>query len=207
MRRAIALVLIPVAFAAACGEDAIDPVTGGEGNGSTGFAVIVTDDPSNDPSPSPSASPSAPRAIEGFMTGAIRVSLRNDAGALVNLGVMQDVEIPLQEGGDSLRLSDLERPPADEYVGIQLRFEGVTVTVNSGSEVGDSTLTSNVVMNVGTGSLATIEIVTPGFDIDSETDLDIIVDLNSELWVTGENLDDNLVPQTDLASNVSVEID
>lgn len=202
MRRVIGLLLFPIALVAACGEDAINPVTGGEGNGATGFSVLITDDPENDPGPG--TGPTAD--LIGEMTGSIRVLLRNDADALVDLGTMQDLEIALQHGADSVRLSDLSRPPTDTYTGIQLRFEGVTVTVESGSEVGDSTLASDVVMNIGSASLATVEIATETFDVDSDSDMDIVVDLNSELWVTGENLDDNLVPQADLANNVSVEI-
>ena len=201
MRRVIGLLLIPT-LAAACG-DAIDPITGGEGNGATGFSIIVTDDPANDPGPN---SPGSPNELTGQMSGSIRVLLRNDANALVDLGLVQDIEIPLQDGSDSLRLPDVSRPPTDTYTGIQLRFEGVTVRVESGSEVGDSTLASDVVMNVGSANLATVEIATETFDVDSNTDMDIVVDLNSELWVTGANLDDNLVPQADLANNVSVEI-
>lgn len=196
MRRVLGLMLIPVAFAAACGEDAIDPLTGGEGNGATGFSVFVTDDP-------PGAEAGA---IDGALEGSIRVALRNSDGDLVELGLMQNAVVALQEGGDSLRLTDLTRPPTDEYVAIQLRFEGATVTVESGSEVGDSTITSDVVMNVGSAGLATVEVATTTFDVDSETEMDIVVDLNSELWITGDNLDDNLVPQADIANGVSVEI-
>jgi len=199
------LLLIAVTSIAACGENAISPQTGGEGNNSTGFSIVVTDDPANDPSPV-AASPSAPSAITGEVVGAIRVSLRNDDDALVDIGTA-DIELPLQSGADSVRLSDLSRPPADTYVGIQLRFEGVDVTVESGSEVGDSTITSDVVMNVGSGSVASIEIATETFDVASDTQLRITVDLNSELWITGENLDDAAVPQADLASSVTVELD
>ena len=204
MNRAIALVVPLALCAGACGESAIGPITGGEGNGNTGFAVLVTDDPANDPSPGPARV--SPQAVEGSLVGSIRVSLRNAEDALVDLGLMQDAEVALQEGGDSLRLSDLSRPPADEYVGIQLRFEGVDVTVLAGSEVGDSTLTNNVVLDVGSGGLATIEIATQSFAIDSDTDLDIVVDLNSELWITGDNIDDTIVSQADLANAVTVEI-
>lgn len=200
------LVLLAAALAAACGESAIDPTTGGEGGGSTGFDILVTDDPANDPAPAAGRSPAAPGAIVGELAGAIRVSLRNDAGALVSLGTA-DIEMPIQHGADTVRLADIARPAADSYVAIQLRFEGVTVTVESGSEVGDSTTTSDVTMNVGTGSLATVEIATETFDVDNDTQLDIIVDLNSELWITGENLDDATVPQADLAANVTVEIE
>ena len=204
MKRAIAL-LAPLAFCAGgCGENAIGPITGGEGEGNTGFAVLVTDDPANDPTSGPQRV--APQAVEGVFAGSIRVSLRNDEDALVDLGLMQDAEVELQEGGDSLRLADLSRPPADDYVGIQLRFEGVDVTILSGSEVGDSTLTENVVLDIGSGGLATIEIATQSFAIDSETDLDIVVDLNSELWITGDNIDDTIVSQADLANAVTVEI-
>jgi len=116
------------------------------------------------------------------------------------------VVVDLQQGGDSLRLSDLNRPAADSYVGIQLRFEGVAVTVFEGSEVGDSTLTENVTLAVGSGGLATVEVATQTFTIDSQSDVDIVVDLNSELWITTTNIEDAAVPQADLANNVTVEI-
>ena len=200
------VLLLAIALVAACGENAIDPTTGGEGNNSTGFAVIVTDDPANDPAPGALRARLGPLALTGEMVGAIRVSLRNDSDALVDLGTA-DIEMALQQGADSVRLSDLSRPPTDTYVGIQLRFEGVDVTVDSGSEVGDSTITSDVTMSVGSGSLATIEIATETFDVASDSQLRLVLDMNSELWITGENLDDAVVPQADLSSNVTAEID
>ena len=197
MRRSIALLLIPAALIAACGEDAIDPVTGGEGNGATGFDVFVTDDPPGTGTPD----------ITGEMNGSIRVALRNDAGALVNLGVMQGAELLLQQDGDTLRLTDLSRPPADDYTGIELRFEGVDVTVDAGSEVGDTTLTSDVVLEIGTGSIATVEIGLETFSIDNDSEVAVVIDLNSEDWITRTNIEDSFVPQAALANSVSVEID
>ena len=195
MRRAIGLLSITVAFAAACGENAIDPVTGGEGNGATGFDVLITDDPTGTPT------------MSGEMTGSIRVALRNDAGALVNLGVMQGAEVQLQDEGDTLRLTDLSRPPADDYTGIQLQFEGVDVRLDSGSEVGDTTLTSNVVLDVGAGSAATVEIAFPTFSVDNDSETAILVDLNSEDWITRANIEDAAVPEDDLVNSVTVEVD
>ena len=195
MRRAIGLLTTTVVVAAACGENAIDPITGGEGSGATGFAVLVTDDPTGTGS------------ISGEMTGSIRVSLRNDAGALVSLGVMQDAEVLLHEDGDTLQLTDLSRPPADDYTGIQLQFEGVSVRVGSGSEVGDTTLTSNVVLDVGTGSVAAVEVAFPTFTVDNDSDVAIVVDLNSEDWITEANLEDQAVPEDDLVNSVTVEIE
>ena len=204
MRGTTGLLLILALGAAACGENALDPLTGGEGGGNTGFAVLITDDPANDPAPGPQAA--APQAIEGELTGSVRVSLRNDAGGLVDLGTTDDLVIDLQQGADSVLLSDLTRPGNDSYVGIQLRFEGMTATVFEGSEVGDTTLTDDVVLDVGGGGIATIEVATQTFEIDSETDLDIVVDLNSELWITTTNIEDEAVSQADLANNVTVDI-
>lgn len=200
--RTARLILLPLALAGiACGDSL--ELTTGEGPGTTGFAVIITDDPANDPTPGPARV--GPRAFSGTMDGSIRVALRSDGGALVDLGLAQDAFIELQEAGDSLTLADLTRPAVDTYVGIQLRFEGVVVTIDSGSGVGDTTLTQNAVLDVGNG-LATVEIATLPFDVDSETAMDIVVDLNSERWVTTTNIEDTEVSQADLANNVTVEI-
>lgn len=195
MRRAIGLLSITVVVAAGCGDDAIDPITGGEGNGATGFAVLVTDDPTGTAS------------ISGELTGSIRVALRNDAGALVSLGVMQDAEVLLHEEGDTLRLTDLSRPPADDYTAIQLQFEGVTASVDAGSEIGDTTLTSGAVLDVGGGSAATVEIAFPTLTVDNDSEARILIDLNSEDWITEANIDDAAVPEDDLINSVTVEID
>lgn len=203
MRRGTSLLLLPLSIGiVACGDDAIKGVTG-EGPGTTGFAVLVTDDPSNDPTSGPVRA--GPLAFTGEMEGSIRVAVRSDGGALVDLGLVQDVLIELQQVGDTVVLDDITRPPTDTYVGVQLRFEGVTVTVASGSEVGDTTLTQDAVLNVGNG-LATVEIATLPFAITSDTNLDVVVDLNAEQWVTTTNVEDNAVPQADLANNVTVEI-
>lgn len=196
MRKAMTFFAIPcVIAAAACGKDAIDPVTGGEGSGSEGFTVVVTDDPGEEDA-----------TLEGTMTGAIRVSLRNDQGALVSLGVADDIEIPLHVD-DTLRLTGLSRPPIDDYTAVQLRFEGVDVVVEAGSQVGDSTLANNVTLDVGGTGTATVDVLVPVFSVAASNVMEIVVDLNSESWVTGDNLDDQVVPQADLTNSVLVEVD
>ena len=204
IRRLIGLIL-PLSLAgAACGE-AIDPVTGGEGSGATGFAVILTDDPTNDAGTT-SGDGQTPLALFGEIEGSVRVSLRNENNALVDLGADRDAFLELQQRADSLVLQDLTRPPTGTYTAIQLRFEGVSVLVGGGSEVGDTTLTQDALLCVGNGGVATVEIATLPFDVASDTDLDIVVDLNAERWITESNLDAGLVLQTDLANNVTVEI-
>lgn len=196
MHRIKAYLAIPLAFAAmACGNEPIDPVTGGEGSGSEGFQVVVTDDPAGDE-----------ETLRGTVSGTIRVSLRNDAGGLVSLGVADDIEIELHEGADTVELEGLTRPPLDDYTAVQLRFEGVVAEVLAGSEVGDSTLAQNVVMDVGTAGNAVVDVLVPTFGVDASSVLEIVVDLNSEDWVTGDNLDDAVVPQADLVNSVSVDV-
>lgn len=203
MRRGTRLFLLPLSIGiAACSGDALEVVTG-EGPGTTGFAVHVTDDPTIDASPG--SGPTGPVDFSGELDGSIRVALRSDGGALVDLGLVQNAVIELQQVGDTTALSDLNRPPTDTYVAVQLRFEGVSVRVDAGSEVGDTTLTQDAILNVGNG-LATVEIATQPFTVTSEATLDVIVDLNSELWVTTTNLDDDAVPQADLTNNVTVDI-
>ena len=206
MRRLNGLLTLSFALAAsACGEP-IDPVTGGEGSGARGFAVILTDDPTNDPSVGGGGASRAPFAITAEMDGSVRVSLRNDANALVDLGVDQDAFLLLQQGDDSLTLRNLTRPPVDTYVAIQVRFEGVTVLVRDGSEVGDTILTEDVLLDVGNGGLATVEIATLPFEIAPGTTTNLVLDLNSEGWITTTNVEDGVVPQADLASNLTIEI-
>ncbi len=194
MRQAAFFIAVPVLCAlAACGE-AIDPVTGGEGSGSEGFTVVLTDDPGDEDA-----------TLQGTVTGAIRVGLRNDAGALVSLGVADDIELSLHDA-DTIRLEGLSRPPIDDYTAIQLRFEGVDVVVEAGSQVGDSTLANNVTLDVGGSSAATVDVLVPVFSVDNSNVMEIVIDLNSESWVTGANLDDQVVPQADLTNSVLVEV-
>ena len=189
-------ILLPLALAgAACGNDAIDPVTGGEGSGATGFAVLLTDHPGEGATP-----------MGGELEGSIRVSLRNDADALVELGIDQDVLLELQQGSDSLELGDVTRPPTGTYVAVQIRFEGADATVFSGSVVGDTTLTNDAVLVLGTGGLATVEIAALPFDVDSESELDLVLDLNSELWITRDNIAAGTVSQADLTNSVTLAI-
>lgn len=194
MRNARMLCAVPLACVVlACGE-AIDPVTGGEGSGSERFGVLLTDDPGNEDA-----------TLQGTMTGSIRVSLRNDAGALVSLGVANDVELPLHDG-DTVRLEGLSRPPIDDYTTVQLRFEGVDVEVEAGSQVGDSTLANNVTLDVGGTGAASVDVLVPVFSVDNSSVMEIVIDLNSESWVTGTNLDNQVVSQADLANSVLVEV-
>lgn len=194
MRRARMLFGVPAVCALmACGE-AIDPVTGGEGSGSEGFTVVLTDDPGEQDA-----------TLQGTVTGSIRVGLRNDAGAVVSLGVADDIELPLHEG-DTVVLTGLARPPVDDYTAVQLRFEGVDVEVEAGSHVGDSTLANNVTLDVGGSGTATVDVLVPVFSVAAANVMEIVVDLNSEAWVTGVNLDNQVVPQAALSNSVLVEV-
>lgn len=194
MRKSRMLFSVPVVCAlVACGE-AIDPVTGGEGSGSEGFSVLLTDDPGDEDA-----------TLQGTVTGSIRVGLRNDAGAIVSLGVADDIELPLHDG-DTITLSGLSRPPVDDYTGVQLRFEGVDVEVEAGSQVGDSTLANNVTLDVGGSGTAIVDVLVPVFSVATSNVMEIVIDLNSESWITGTNLDNQIVPQASLSNSVLVEV-
>lgn len=196
--------LVPLAVTlAACGNDAIGPVTGGPGSGATGFSVVLTDDPATSPTGS---IPTAPTTLAGNLSGAVRVALRNDAGTLVDLGLSQSAQVPLRAGSDTVALRNISRPPAGSYVGVLLSFEGATATVLAGSQLADTTLAQTAVLGVGTTGLAVVEFITPPFAVTTQNQVRVVVDLNAERWITRNSLIAGAVSQAELANNVTVAV-
>lgn len=196
MNRLMALPLL-LATVAGCDGNALEAIAG-EGGGPEGFRVVLVDDPTQDPDPGPDEEPT----FHGEFDGAIRVELRNDAGALVELGLTRDIDMLLQDESESYVL-EVDRPPTDSYVAIRISFEGAAVGVAAGSVVGSRTLASAARIDVDE---ATLEIDVVPFTTTSDTTLEIVIDLNAELWITESNLDAGAIGEADLATNVTVEV-
>lgn len=200
MRRLLTLVL-PLAIAAiACDDEHLDPIGAGPGQGD-GFDVLLVDDPTLDPTtPPPGGEVSV---IDGTIEGSARVALRNQNGALTNLGAFEDFVLPLQDANAAVSLP-ATRPPTGTYTGLQLTLQNLSVLVEQGSRVGGVVLDQDVTLDVGPTGITVAERSLVPIPVEAGTELDLTIDLNAETWITLDNIEDEIVDDAEVGTGIVV---
>lgn len=194
IRRFAALALLSLA---ACNGDHLEDITsGGSTGGNSGFDVTVVDDPALGPTTS------AGTDFTGTLDTGVRISLRNSNDDLVQVGPARDVMLALQDP-DGVALK-LQRPPAGTYNAIQIELENPTAAVLAGSVVEGDTLDADRTLDLASVGLVTVERSFPPFTITNDSQIQLLVDLNAETWVTTTTLDAGAVTESDLADAFTV---
>lgn len=198
MRRTFWLVLAALFVVAACDEEHIDPIGAG-GNGDTGFRVLLVDDPAIDPDVGGGGN----SVFTGVLEGGASVALRNQAGALIDLGSSEDFTLELQDGDAAVAISET-RPPAGTYVAVQLSLESASALIPAGSTIGGAIVEDDTSIDVGPAGLVVIERSIIPAVISNDTQRELVLDLNAETWITAANLADGLVDEDELGNSVAV---
>lgn len=176
---------------AACSD-----ASGPDGSGD-GFAqAMVSDDPS---STSPSASAAAFRIAgnsataqyTGEISGNMSVAISADGETWYDLGTPNGITVQAQSTGSGTNVHGEVQVPAGTYARVRLTMENARATINNGAVIGGITVNGNLQMQLGGGSEIVIEKEVSTFTVsaDATTRTEIVFDLNSEVWVTEENVE------------------
>lgn len=200
--------LVPAA--AACGDDATGP-------GSGSATAVVHDDPSSGSAATrPSFSRiSAATTSEGTYSGELRanvtvqVSADGDAWTDVYSQATGNSEVDLQTSSETTLVTDAS-VDAGTYSYVRVVLQSPSAHLNSGSTVsgstGDLTLDADVSLSLGSDGQVVIEKQVADFEISADSNTRISTDLNSEAWISQENVDAQAVSSSEVQSATVVTI-
>lgn len=194
-----------VAFlAAGCGDDP----TGPGGTGSVQAYMHDESAPSSAPAASegPSAASSSSGSYSGTLEGDAQVFVGTGGGVWVELGPPSAASIDLQASDGRIDLHGEVFVPVGTYTRVRLVLTGAQARLNAGSTIGGISLLASVTMNVGANGSVIIEKQVPPFEVRADTRTTITWDVNSELWVSEENVEDEQVEEPEVEEAAEPEV-
>ena len=140
----------------------------------------------------------APGSFEGRLSADFRVSISRDGSDWVHLGVPTQVDLELQDAGGALILHPPIDVPAGTYPYMRIVGGWGLARIEGGAEVGGRSFPDPVHLRVGEERLAIETRLPMAIFVAPGGHMTLRLDLNSEAWVSPENLEAGRVPQTDV---------
>lgn len=178
-----------------CGSGATGPGVG------AGTASVVLLDPPGATAEAPEE-PSGP--FEATLDAEVEAYLSVDGDTWEPVGSQAALKLRLQTG-DSATLvrQDL---PARTYEHLRLILRGVA-TIAPGTELGGTLLDAAVAIALGSGGEVAIEKRLAPFEVRSGGAVRLTVDLNSEAWITEQNVERGFASQAELGASMRVQVE
>lgn len=183
---------------AACGDGS----TGPEGSGTV--TAVMTDQNGSAGVASRGATTSGQASFDGTFDGEVQVQISTDGETWVDVGAPQSVSVDLQSSGETTVQSDVE-VDGGNYTRVRVVMSGASANLDAGAVIGGTTFSSAVSVSVGGGSETTVEKQVVQFQVDSDTDMVLAVDLNSEAWITSESAQSGSASEAEVESAVAVD--
>lgn len=185
---------------------------GPDGSG-TGFArALVSDDPS---STTPQAAASAPTfaiaggsgsgGYTGTISGDVAVAISADGVVWYSLGSPNGTTVQLQASGGGADVHGEVTVPAGTYARVRLILRDAHMRIHAGSQIDGITLTADAQVSLGSGGEIVIEKRVPAFRVraDASVRTEILFDLNSERWMTRDNVESGTADEAEMQDNTT----
>ena len=175
--------------------------------GDSGEPPASAPEPSRAVGPAEGATPPSPAVVilaglEGDLDVTAALFLRSDGGELVPLTAAGPVSSTLDLAGSLEPRVALASVPAGTYDALTVRFTDVTADVTGGLEINGLPIMGLVEVDIGGASL---DVTKPlALVIDDGESVQLLVDLNADLWVPLLDLVTHLVAAGDFAAAVTV---
>lgn len=145
-------------------------------------------------------------AFSGELSGDVQVSISSGGTNWFDLGSLNGMTIALQSDSDTSDVHGEQDAPVSTYSQVRLVFDGVDAELKAGSIIGNTTLASDVVVELG-GSDRRVEIVKQVAPFSVVTDdavrRGILFLLNSRLWITEATLQQGVVEDAPIEGAVT----
>lgn len=192
-------VLAGLGSLAACGDD---DGTGPEGSGT--MSAAMTDENGSAAVASRGAASSGQASYSGTFDGEVQVQISTDGETWVDVGAPGSVSVDLQSSGQTTVQSDVE-VEAGDYSRVRVVMSGASANLDAGAVLGGTEFSSAVSVSVGGGSEVTVEKQIVQFRVSSDTDILLVVDLNSEAWITSESAESGSASEAEVESAMAVD--
>lgn len=175
-----------VAFAAGCGD-----TTRPEAVFMGTLNVVVTDD---------GVAVADAGVFAGRLSADFRVSISRDGSEWVHLGVPATVDMELQTPGAALKLHPPVDVPAGTYPYLRITGGWGVARIEDGADVGGRTFPEPAHLRVGEDRLWIETRLPTAISVAPGGHMTLEIDLNSERWISRDNLEAGRVSEADVAT-------
>lgn len=203
----IVSLLMALALAAGCadegGEEGEGVIQPPETDSAGSMHARVTDDPGSGTEASASSDPGSD--YTGTLSGRGDVEVSADEQTWYTMGAAQEFTVSLRDSAE-VQMTERVDLPADTYRFVRINFADIEAVLGAGSTVDGRTLDGAVHLRLGdTGNAVTRQEV-EAFRLEAGDAARIMLDLNSERWVSGENLERRQIPKDQFEEQAVIEI-
>lgn len=191
--------------AVACSDD--DDPTDPMGDMGTVQATLV-DDPDPQPAPRTASQTTLARQLQAAFSGTFQGETRVE---IYHPGDDQWVEVAGQStttldlaSNDQAVLGSSSQIDVGTYTRMRLTITGGEAVIGAGATLGGIVLVADVTLDLGGSSNVVIE-KDVAVTVAADATTTLVIDLNSEAWVTEENTDDGTVTEGEMESAADVE--
>lgn len=136
----------------------------------------------------PGVTGQAKATYSGTMTGHGDVEVSTNNKTWYTMGAPRDFTVELQSDASTVELTASAEVPTGTYRFVRVNWSGTMVNLKAGSRIGNATLDSDVSLRLGDASTAVMHQEVGAFDLVLGAQARIVVDLNSEQWMTEDFL-------------------
>lgn len=186
----------------------------GTGPGGSGSAsAVVHDNPSASGSMAPSGSAWSFEGAEatsgefsGRMSADVQVQISADGSTWVDVGPPRsNASVTLQSDSETTVATNAT-VQSNTFSHVRVRMDNASATVNSGSEFDFGILEVDVNLAIGGDGSVVIEKQVQPFTVSAGSQTTVSVDLNSESWVTSDNVESRAVAESEIESATTVVV-
>lgn len=188
--------------AAACSDD-----TPTDANLQTGTVSATLVD---EPSPVPVSDGSQAQiqaAFSGTIQAQTRVEIYSESDGWVEVAGSQSTQMVLGGSAQAVLGSSSEVRAGVPYTRVRLTMAGGEAVIDAGATLGSLLLLADLTLSLGDGGSVTIEKEITPFTVQADATSSLRIDLNSELWVTEDNADNESVSEEEMSSAADVEVE
>lgn len=143
----------------------------------------------------------------GTLSADLRLLVSPDGASFVPLGTARRADVALQDGEAETALGGGAEIRAGTYRHVRLVLSEATVEVTEGSLFGSEELASAAVLEVAGGEGLALDLALPApLDLPAGGRVGIVLDLNTELWISREAIAEGRIDPAAVAEAVSVGI-
>lgn len=139
-----------------------------------------------------------PVGFEGRLSADFRVSISPNGTDWVSLGVPAEIDLALQAPGAALRLHPPVDVPAGTYPYLRITGGWGVARIEGGADVGGRMFPDPVHLRVGENRLHIETRLPKAIFVAPGGHMSLEIDLNSERWISRDNLEAGTVPETDV---------
>jgi hypothetical protein len=196
----------------ACG-DSSGP---GDGSGVTGTVQVFAKDNPNSMNAALVGGPSFDRqsganaaSYDGSLSGEMSVAIQTQAGAWIDVGSPRSITMTAHST-DSTDVSGSATMPAGTYTKVRIIWRHAAAHLLAGSVIGGLTLSVDAVVDIGGPDSVVIEKTMTPFTVQASasatTKTDIVFDLNSEVWLTEQNVQSRACSESSVDAAVTAAV-